>query len=42
VTDAVRRSFAAFGQSGSIWYTRERPHVQPLRALKIAVRRRIR
>jgi predicted O-methyltransferase YrrM len=42
VTDAVRRSIRDFGQSGSIWYTREPPRLQLVRALKIAVRRRLR
>jgi predicted O-methyltransferase YrrM len=42
VTDAVRRVFADFGQAGSIWYTRERPRLQFVRAAKIAVRRRLR
>ena len=42
VTDAVRRSFRAVGQSSSIWYTRERPRRRLLTRLRIAVRRTIR
>jgi predicted O-methyltransferase YrrM len=42
VTDAVRRCFGDVTVEHSVWYTRERPSLQPLVAGRIAARRLLR